>query len=117
MKIGMLNKMIKKFNDFLIVEDNNNNVYNVVISVDSDTIRSITGLSNIIESIKQQLNWIDTLNILNIDHINDNDYVVKIFVNNNILDKTDKSNYEDAIYDEFNWLIDSGIKIKKIYQE
>jgi hypothetical protein len=99
--------MILEYNEFL------NNEFIIECYVDEEYLLKITNKSNVIEAIKNEMNWIETIKLLEIIKQN-GIFLLKVNVDDNIIQNTDAHDKKEGIYYEFQWLLQSGIKIKMI---
>lgn len=104
--------MINKYIDY--IKENSNNKFEVVCEINDDYLIKISGKKNINDAIYNELNYINTINLEKIIKIKDDVYKLILTVENDILKNTETNNIEKSIKREFNWLDQSGIRIKNI---
>jgi len=102
--------MLLEYNEF------NQNKFIVICNIDVNKLLKISGKKNIQEAIKNELSWIDSIDLLSIDKKN-NFYQIKIKVNKSIILDTDSHDKLEGINYEFQWLNQSGIYIKNVLKD
>lgn len=105
--------MLQKYENYMN-ENLNNNEYTIKCKINKKYLLEISGQNNIKDAIKNELNWIDTITLKNVNEIDNDNYELLIVVNNKILEDTDAHDIIEGIFYEFSWLNESGIFIKKV---
>lgn len=93
----------------------NNIKCEIICNINEKYLIEISGKNNIEDALLNEFLSIKTINILNIDKIENGLYKILVDIDSNILYLTDKNNIKDSVESEFKWLDQSGIILKNIY--
>jgi len=105
--------MLQKYKNYLN-ENINNMKFTVKCKINKDYLLEVSGQSNIKDAIKNELNWTDTITLIDINEIDKENYELLINVDTKIIEDTDAHDVVEGIFYEFQWLSESGIFIKKV---
>lgn len=103
--------MLKKYNNYL--NESKNDMYEIECKIKEDYLLNISGQNNIKDAIKNEINWTDTMSLLEINK-NGDTYILEMSIDDSIIQDTDALDIKEAIFYEFDWLKQSGIFIEKI---
>lgn len=105
--------MLNKYTDY-IKENLNNKLFEIICEINEDYLIEISGKKTINEAIYNELNYINTIKLKEINKIKKGIYKLIIDIDNNIFKNTETNNIKESIEKEFSWLDQSGIRIKNI---
>ena len=108
--------MLKNYNFYIKENNNNKTSYEIDCKIDENYLIEISGQININDAIRNEMGWINTIFINEINKIENGIYRLSVIVDNKIIYNTDAHDIMEAIFYEFSWLKDSGIFIKNIIE-
>jgi hypothetical protein len=88
--------------------------FKVICEIDEDEIVAISGQDNVNDAIETEFGWVESMFLRDHKKLDNGQYECDIIVSKDILSKTEEKDLENAIRSEFEWLVQSGIKLIQI---
>lgn len=96
------------------INESSYNKYEIICKIKENYLLDISGQNKILDAIENELSTLKNIEVINIEKIDNEIYKLLVNINNKILSETDSHNIKNAIFNEFNWLDQSGILIQNI---